>query len=277
MMEEVFKRALIIYRPTPNCLDKTRKIIEILRRYGIAINSFWVDDLIKEMKIKTDLIISVGGDGTLLKISRVFQDTTPLILPIPCGRRTALYESFNDDNLELVLDRLMKGMFTIQVLGRINVILDNKKYTALNEVALISIDRGKVIRFKIAVKTPTFSSEYCLDGDGILVGASPGSAAYNLSVRGPLIDYFLETIFITPLNPMELNITPIIIPPLAKMIIETMGFMEMYIDGERTDMLGPHRKVLIEHSNKDIRIIRISGKKDFVRDVFERRKITYTK
>lgn len=275
MMKEVFRRALIIYRPTPICLDKAKKIIELLREYGLAVNSFWVDDLIKEMKIKTDLIVSIGGDGTLLKISRVFQDTTPLILPIPCGRRTALYEPFDTDDLERILDMVMNGLFTIQTLGRIDVVLDNNRYTALNEVALISIDRGRVIRFKITAKTPSFISEYYLEGDGILIGASPGSAAYNLSTRGPFIDYFLETIFITPLNPMELNISPIIVPSLSKILIETMGIMEIYIDGERTDILGPHRKILVEHSNRDFRIIRVYGKKDFIRDVFEKRRISH--
>ncbi|ADI31217.1 ATP-NAD/AcoX kinase [Staphylothermus hellenicus DSM 12710] len=275
-MKEVFKRALVIYRPTPTCLEKTKKIIELLREYGLAVNSFWVDDLIKEMKIKTDLVVSIGGDGTLLKISRVFQDTTPLILPIPCGRRTALYEPIDTSDLEKILDMVMNGLFTIQTLSRIDVILDNNRYTALNEAELISIDRGRVIRSKITVKTPAFVSEYYLEGDGILIGTSPGSAAYNLSVRGPFIDYFLETIYITPLNPMELNISPIIVPPLSKILIETMGIMEIYIDGERTDILGPHRKILVEHSNKDFRIMRIYGKKDFIRDVFEKRRILHS-
>ncbi len=266
----IIRNAIVICRPTPRCFGKTKRIIEALRRYGISVNSYWVDDLIREVKVKPDLVVSIGGDGTLLKISRVFQYSTPLILPIPCGRRTSLYEDI-DDKLEDVIDRVMKGLFTIDILDRINIFYDNRQYTALNEASLISVDRGKVIGFEIYVKTPVLTSKYYVEGDGVLIGPSTGSAAYNLSARGSLIDYFMEAMFITVLNPMELNITPIIVPLLSKIIIRTKGFTELYIDGEKKDVLGPERGVTIEYSDKGIRIIRLYSKKNIVRDVFDKR------
>jgi NAD+ kinase len=271
VLNNIIRNAIVICRPTPRCFEKTKRIIEALRRYNISVNSYWVDDLIREVKVKPDLIVSIGGDGTLLKISRVFQHVTPLILPIPCGRRTSLYEDINDDELENILDRVMKGYFTIDILDRINVFYNDKQYTALNEASLISIDRGKVIGFEIYVKTPVLTSKYYVEGDGVLIGPSTGSAAYNLSARGSLIDYFTEAMFITVLNPMELNISPIIVPSLSRIIVKTKGFTELYIDGEKKTVLGPEREVSVEYSDKGIRIIRFYSKKDIVRDVFDKR------
>jgi NAD+ kinase len=271
VFNNIIHNAIVICRPTPRCFEKTKRIIEALRKYNVSVNSYWVDDLIREVKVKPDLIVSIGGDGTLLKISRVFQYITPPILPIPCGRRTSLYEDINDDELEDVIDKVMKGFFTIDILDRINVFYNNKQYTALNEVSLISVDRGKVIGFEIYVKTPILTSKYYVEGDGVLIGPSTGSAAYNLSAGGSLIDYFIEAMFITVLNPMELNISPIIVPSLSKIIVKTKGFTELYVDGEKKDVLGPKREVSIEYSDKGIRIIRFYSKKNIVRDVFDKR------
>ncbi len=265
----------MVYRPTPRCLEIVKCIMSKLREAGLFVNSMWVDDLVKELKIKTDLVISVGGDGTLLKVSRIFQDISPLILPVPCGRRTVLYEDIDPSQIDTVIEKLLKGEFTIQLLDRIRIHYENSDYHALNEIALISVDRGRVVGFDIYIDTLSTISKYHIEGDGMIIGPSTGSAAYNLSARGPLIDYGLEAIFITPINPMELNISPIIVPPLSKIVIETRGFTEVYIDGEKTDILGSGKKIYIELSHTHLRLIRLKDKKNYVSDVFEKRRIKF--
>ena len=265
----------MVYRPAPRCLEIVKCIMPKLREAGLFVNSMWVDDLVKELKIKTDLVISVGGDGTLLKISRIFQDISPLILPIPCGRRTVLYEDIDPSQIDTVIEKLLNGEFTIQLLDRIRIHYENSDYHALNEIALISVDRGRVVGFDIHINTLSTVSKYHIEGDGLIIGPSTGSAAYNLSARGPLIDYGLEAIFITPINPMELNISPIIVPPLSKIVIETKGFTEIYIDGEKTDILGSGKKIYIELSHTHLRLIRLKDKKNYVSDVFEKRRVKF--
>ncbi|MCD6300558.1 MAG: NAD(+)/NADH kinase [Staphylothermus sp.] len=274
-MKNIIKGVLVIYRPSPKCLEIVKCIIPMLREAGLSVNSMWVDDLVKELKIKTDLVLSVGGDGTLLKISRIFQDISPLILPIPCGRRTVLYEDIDISQIDTVIEKLLRGEFTIQLLDRIRVHYEKSDYLALNEIALISVDRGKVVGFEISINTPSTITKYYIEGDGLIIGPSTGSAAYNLSMRGPLLDYGLEAMFITPINPMELNIAPIVVPPLSKVIIESKGFTEVYIDGEKTDILAHGKKIFIELSHSHLRLVRFKEKKNYVSDVFDKRRVKF--
>ncbi len=261
----------VIYRPSRSCLDISRHVVEILRNRGIRVRSFWVDDILRHVIGKVDLVVAIGGDGTLLKISRLFQDTTPLVFPIPCGRRKVFYEELEGD-IEDYIERVLRGEFYVELLDRVKIYYDGKTYKVLNEAAFISRDRGRVIQIRVDVKTPTSISGFIFDGDGILVGPSSGSSAYHLSISGSLMDYYLRGFFVSPLNPMELNIKPYIVPPLSRATIEFInGYVETYIDGERKDTISPRKKVDVELDYEGFRIIRFGGKRNYVREVFEKR------
>jgi len=267
-------RYLVIYKPVTECFDKMKKIVSLIRSRGLDVDVYSIDDIVYEKKVEADVVIGIGGDGTLLKISRVFQNYTPLILPIPCGRRKVLYEDISEDVYEDIVDRLVKGEYRIQLHRRIRFKVFEKEFLALNEGLLISSDRGRVTGFTITIKTPTYRSRYSFDGDGLLIGPSTGSAAYNLSARGSLLDYILDDIFITPLNPMELDNAPLILPPLSKITIVSRGIVELYIDGEKTLELEPHTPVEVEPCIKNFRIIRFF-RNDYLRKVFRKRRIRY--
>ncbi len=264
----------IIYKTTSECIDKANKIRQYLRSRGVNVELYSVDDILYEKNIKSDIVIGVGGDGTLLMISRVFQKYTPLILPVPCGRRTILYEDIGEDLYEDVIDKLLNGYFKIQLHRRINVkVLDNE-YIVLNEALLISSDRGRVTGFNIYIETLHNNSYIGFDGDGVLIGPSTGSAAYSLSTGGSLIYYSLDEIYITPLNPMELDLRPLVLPMLSKIKINSRGKTELYIDGEKMLELKPYTDIYVEPSSKNLRIIRIYGK-NYIKDVFSKRRIRY--
>lgn len=262
----------IIYKPVAKCVDKARRISSILRSKGLSIKLYSVDDALKEESIKSDILISVGGDGTLLRISRIYHSHTPLVLPIPCGRRTAFYEDIKPENYEEVVEKVLRGEFTIELLIRIKLITKKAEYAVLNEGMIISKNRGRVTGFKIEVTTPYIKATYGFEGDGVLIGPSPGSAAYNLSAKGSLLTGDLYGIFITPLNPMDLVITPLIIPLLSRVIVSSRGYTELYIDGEKAEDLKPYSKVLIEFGGGSVRLIRLGKKREYIRDIYEKRR-----
>lgn len=270
----ITRKIIIVYKPTRECLEKAKKITTLCRDKGLEIELYSADDIVYEKIVKPDIVIAIGGDGTLLKISRTYQQYTPLILPIPCGRRTVLYEPIREEQYGEVIDRIINSTYRIQLLRRIKTSIRENEYLVLNEILMVSIDRGRVTGFYIDIQNPIFTSSFSFDGDGVLIGPPIGSAAYNLSARGPLIDYSLEALFITPLNPMELNITPIIVNPLTKIKVKSRGYTEIYIDGERKEYIKPYTEVNIELSNKNLRIIRIY-EKDYIRDVYFKRRMYY--
>lgn len=270
-------RIVIVYKTSQICMDKVKKIISIMRRRGYEIEVYTVDDMVREIDKKPDIVISVGGDGTLLKISRIYQNYTPLVLPIPCGRRTVFYEEIDDEQFENVMDRLENGFFTIELLRRIKIVVmdnNNNEFLALNEVLIVSADRGKVTGFEIDIISLSLDSKLKFDGDGVMIGASPGAAAYNLSVRGPLIDYLSDNIFITPLNPMELNLAPMVVPIFSKIFVRSRGYTELYIDGEKEVEIKPYTCIQIEPSNRSFRVIRMFNR-DFIKKVLDKRKVVF--
>ncbi len=265
----------IIYRPSPNCLSIARRVLDYLRNKGINTKSYWVDDVLKNIIGYVDLVIPIGGDGTLLKVSRLFQEYSPLIFPIPCGRRTVFYEYIDTGRIEEYIERILNGEYFIEVLDRISIEYNGKRLKALNEIALISRDRGRLVKYSIDITSQSTRSSFEVEADGILIGSSSGSSAYNLSACGSLITNELHAVFLTVLNPMELNIKPIILPLLSKIKIKSNGYVDLYVDGELKDLLGPDREVSAELDHIGFRIIRFSGKRNYVREVFDKRKIVF--
>ncbi len=261
----------VIYRPSRKCLDIARRIVEAFKKKGIDARSFWVDDILKNVIGTVDLVVAIGGDGTLLKISRLFQHIPPLVLPIPCGRRKAFYEDLDYD-LDEIVSLILNGEFYIEELERVKVTYDGSVFRVLNEAALISRDHGRVIESMIKITTPTFKTSLYIEGDGILIGPPSGSSAYHLSIGGSLLDYYVQGFFITPLNTMEMNIKPIILPALSRVQVKfTNGYAEVYIDGEKKDIITPGKEVTAELDYNGFRLIRFRGRRDYVREVFEKR------
>jgi len=269
-----FQNILIVYKPTKECIEKSSRLIEILKKKGYKLFIATVDDVIVENEFKPDLVVSIGGDGTVLKLSRVYQKYTPLILPLPCGRRTAFYEDICIEEYDEIVDRLEKGLFHIDNLKRIMVKTSIGNYLALNEMELVSLERGRVSEYRVSIKSLGVDSTVKFYGDGLLIGSSPGSAAYNLSLKGPLIDYLLDTVFITPLNPVELNITPIVASFYSKIKVSSKGRNELYIDGERVGVVESFNEIVVEPSNLSFRIIRFN-KSDYLKRIFSRRILVF--
>ncbi|NPA99065.1 MAG: NAD(+)/NADH kinase [Crenarchaeota archaeon] len=274
---DYFRKAYIVYRPSEKCIELAKNVRRALISRGIKVDTFWVDDIIRGAREYVDLIVGIGGDGTLLKISRVYPENTPLILPIPCGRRTILYEDIDLDDIDNVIDRVVNGDFVLEDYDRLHILSLHNSYYALNEAALVSIDHGRVVRFEIEMTTPGMRSHLFFYGDGVIVSTSAGSAAYNLSVGGSLLEYSVSGISIAPLNPMELNIKPIIVPRLSKIIIRTHGDTDLYIDGENMETLEKGSHISIEMDFRSFRIIRLSGRRDVAKKVFDRRRLFFVK
>jgi len=271
------KNIVIVYKPSKECLEKTDQLIAIARAKGFEVCAYSVDDLMRWEGDPPSLVMSVGGDGTLLKISRVFQQYTPLVLPIPCGRRAVFYEDISEEMYEKIFSDLMEGSYRIEILRRVRVYVPRAgvEYLSLNEALILSRDRGRVTGFTLTIKSVGLNTTLSFDGDGVLIGASTGSAAYNLSAGGPLIDYLLDALFVTPLNPMELNLPPIVVSTLSKIVVKSRGYTELYIDGEKMLDLKPHEEVMVEPSNRGFRVIRFYTTRDYVRRVLDKRKIVH--
>ncbi|AFK50993.1 ATP-NAD/AcoX kinase [Thermogladius calderae 1633] len=266
----MFTSALVIFKPSWSCIEVAKKLTDHLRRRGIEVESAWVDDLYRIEGKEFSLIALVGGDGTFLRFSRLAGKILGPIFPVPCGRRTAFYEEINPEELGSFVDRLFSGDFFIEYLPRARVVIENREYNALNEVMVVNVDQGRVGSFKLTIKTPSVSTELEVESDGVIVGPSPGSSAYNLSARGPLMDFSYLGLFVNFLNPLQLNLTPIVLPFTSKVVVEPEVVSSVYVDGEKVSSVY-NTPVEATGSWEWLRVVRFRAPRGWILDVLAKR------
>ncbi len=176
-------------------------------------------EVIEREKIPGDMemIIVLGGDGTLLSVARQVWDKGIPILGVNLGGLGFLTEIALDE-LYPVLERVVQGNFTVnerEVLKASVLRGGNRiaEFIVLNDAV---INKGALARI-IDLET-TINGEYLstFRSDGLIISTPTGSTAYNLSAGGPIVYPSLHTIIITPICPHTLTIRPIIIPDDVK-------------------------------------------------------------
>ena len=158
----------------------------------------------------TDMVLSVGGDGTFLSVSKLVSDSGIPVVGVNMGRLGFLSENRPED----VAAALLGGDYTIEdrtLLSAVSVSGDGQRgedVSALNEIT--------VHRSGAAV----LGVDVCIDGkmlptywaDGLIVSTSSGSTAYSLSVGGPIVLPQSEVLLVSPIAPHNLNIRPLVLP-----------------------------------------------------------------
>jgi len=170
-----------------------------------------------EMPPDVEMIIVLGGDGTLLSVARQVWNKNIPILGVNLGGLGFLTE-ITLDELYSVLERVLRDDFEIneREILKAGVIRRGKRiaeFIVLNDAV---INKGALARI-IDLET-TINGEYLstFRSDGLIISTPTGSTAYNLSAGGPIVYPSLHTIIITPICPHTLTIRPIIIPDDVK-------------------------------------------------------------
>jgi len=172
----------------------------------------------EEFSSNSDVIISIGGDGTLLRASRYSFFKEIPILGINVGNLGFL-TVVETCNIYEAMDRLLKNKYEIEkrmlLEGRFfknRKAIENKElpYLALNEFAITRSMLGKIIRFEIIVNKISIKK---FAADGIIISTPTGSTAYSLSAGGPIVEPKSEVIIITPICPHTLLSRSIILSP----------------------------------------------------------------
>jgi NAD+ kinase len=167
------------------------------------------DDLIK----KADIIISIGGDGTILSTVRRMGDFPKPILGIHIGGLGFLAENSQNDLNQLIQSVIEKN-YTIDERMLLSVEIDglngdSGKYHALNDIVVDHGHSGRILKTEVHV-SGTYLNTY--ESDGIIFSTPTGSTAYSLSAGGPIIYPSIDTITVTPICPHSLSARPIVLP-----------------------------------------------------------------
>lgn len=223
---------IVAKRNKPEAVAVVRNLVEWLRPKKIQVyiekemeellsptllEGHWKSVEREEMPLHVEMMIVLGGDGTLLSVGRQVWNRNIPILGVNLGGLGFLTE-ITLDELYSVLERVLRDDFEINERETLKagVIRRGKRiaeFIVLNDAV---INKGALARI-IDLET-TINGEYLstFRSDGLIISTPTGSTAYNLSAGGPIVYPSLHTIIITPICPHTLTIRPIIIPDDVK-------------------------------------------------------------
>ena len=212
---------------------------------------------IEKMKEKeVDFIVSVGGDGTILRTIHKMEDPVP-ILGINLGTIGFLVDVEPTDAMKTI-EHLLNG-FEVDERSRLKVLLNEKNLPpATNEVVLITASPARMIEFEIIVDGALMED---IRADGIIIATSTGSTAYSMSAGGPIVDPRVDAIVLVPMAPFKLSSRPWVIP--GDTIIEVkMKIQEkdalVVIDGQNMATISVKDKVSISRARTPARFVKAS-------------------
>lgn len=185
----------------------------------------------KELSRYADIIITLGGDGTLLRAARYARKTP--ILGINLGGMGFLTQ-IEPDEIKTAISRITQGNYSISRRFTIDVKNDKNRFNALNDVTMRVKDPWRMIEISICVDNVLLSK---FKADGIIISTPTGSTAYNLSAGGPIAHPEEKLMILTPICAHKLTLRPIVLPHWMKIKLkgETKGEkITVSIDGQIT-------------------------------------------
>ncbi len=216
---------------------------------------------IKDLDV--DILITIGGDGTILK---ALQMNDAPILGINAGL-VGFLASADMDDLDEKLQRVKNGDYTIEERIRMQVSINEKRLLdCTNEGVIHTSHISKMRDFEILIDG---DQAMCIRADGIIVSTSTGSTCYSLSVGGPIIDPKAEAFVIAPIAPFRLSARPIVVPAKSQIQIKPLKGKDcvLVLDGQEQIDVGPSDTVSFTMSEKPSRFIQFG--KSFYQKVWE--------
>ncbi|MFX1277243.1 MAG: NAD(+)/NADH kinase [Promethearchaeota archaeon] len=212
----------------------------------------------------TKFILSIGGDGTLLRVAgSLSMHDPPPILGVNIGSIGFLDES-NERAIFRDINRVISGDFTIESCSKLSSYLvkgkseEKKLGDAINEVLIVSSKNSKVMQVSIKINGIFLNRSYL---DGVIISTSTGSTAYNLSAGGAIIHPSLNMMQLVALNPYARSgLKPIILPIDSEIEIQLLRPRlngRVLIDGRKIiKAIQPNTRIRIRKSDSVVRFIR---------------------
>ena len=244
-------------------------------------HDIWVSDVddidTYRSKFKdTQLVITLGGDGTILRVARSISSFEIPILGINLGRVGFMTEIPYSDSLK-ILDEVLKDINKFRIEKRLMLkatgISNNQKFelNALNDIVLGHQSVSRLMDIDVYVDSELMA-EY--RADGIIISSPSGSTGYSLAAGGPIITPEQKLMLIQPIAPhMSLDVG-VIVPDHSKISINIASPNKAVVSADGFDevVLGEKDKIDVEISKHVTRFIRLKSPSDFYKQLTSRLK-----
>lgn len=215
----------------------------------------------KELLAKGDVLLSLGGDGTLLDTLSLVRDSQIPVIGINFGRLGFL-ASINKNEIDTAISALVKGEYTLDKRGILSLESQNNLFGdenfALNDITIHRRDNSAMMIIH-AYMNGEFVNSYW--ADGLIIATPTGSTAYSLSCGGPIILPNAQNFVITPIAPHNLNVRPIIVPDDVELTFEIEARSTKFLVScdSRTETVDRSVKITINKAKFNVNLVRLNN------------------
>ena len=271
-----FRRVGIIGPAHADGLDDTLRVLHrelTVRNLEISAEPRLLDHLPGAAEFvpdDVDLLVTLGGDGTLLRGARLVAPRHVPVLGVNLGYLGFL-TSITPQELADALPRFFAGdywldeRFTLEARVVNGSGVPGPSYVALNDAVLHKGGFARVIRLAVYVG-PDHQEVATYTADGIILSTPTGSTAYSLSAAGPVVHPAVDCILATPICPHTLVLRPLVLPATAEITVEVLSPSEeliLTVDGQDGAELHPADRLVVKRGNATVPLVRFVSQSFF--------------
>ncbi|WP_316827201.1 NAD kinase [Pedobacter miscanthi] len=214
-----------------------------------------------ELKEHADVLLSLGGDGTLLDTLSLIRNSGIPVIGINFGRLGFL-ASINKNEIGSALKALSRGEYTLDARSLLILESDNglfgEENFALNDITIHRRDNSAMMIIHASMNNEFINSYWA---DGLIIATPTGSTAYSLSCGGPIIYPDSKNFVITPIAPHNLNVRPVVVPDGNKLSFEVEARESKFLVScdSRTVTVERSVKISIKKADFCINLIRLNN------------------
>ena len=260
------KIAIVPHGGRPRSVELAKQFVQFAQRSGIELVASEADagtlDVVPtdfERSNGLDLIVAIGGDGTVLRAVRVALRTGAPVYGINAGNLGFLAEGEPSDVAEMV-GRLADGNWTKSDRMMVQASLNGSApVVGLNDVVIQKIESQRTVKLAVSIDEEPFLT---YSADGVVVATPTGSTAYNLSAGGPLVDPEINAILMTPVAPHSLFSRAVVFPPGRVLSFEVLDDRRVgvNVDGIEVDTVDPGGVITVERAEERVSFVSLSGR-----------------
>lgn len=236
----VKRKCTVVFR-----IEEKERVHKFFKSKEIPNLSFFTD---KEFHKNIDLMLSLGGDGTLIGVGRRINPKIP-ILGINLGRLGFITE-YNKNEFYDALEEILKGHYQTESKPLFHVQVEKKgkahfEEYFFNDAVCAKNDIARMLYLRAEAEGEHI---YNLAGDGLIISTTMGSTAYSLAAGGPIVHPEVKALVVTPICPHSLSHRPFVIPENYKITLKLMPpyqSVTLTIDGQVALSIDEHDSVVI--------------------------------
>lgn len=276
-MTAIKKIGIITKTSSPHAPEMMDRLVPWLKEKGVSVAiqqeyGGLVTDGVRALDNEgisgeADIILVLGGDGTLLSVARLVEGSDIPLLGVNLGSLGFLTE-LGLDEIYPAMEQVLRGDFTIEERLRLDVDLyRNEKrigqYMVLNDVVINKGALARIIDLATYVDGKLVTTYMA---DGLIVSTPTGSTAYSLAAGGPIIEPTLDVIVVSPICPHTLTNRPLVVPGNSNIdlhLASDSGKVYLTLDGQEGTQLEKDDRVNVSASSKRVKLIRTGARSFF--------------